>query len=159
MNLKALKNGAINTLEYENKLAEAGKEFSVGTIMDCKRVIWLVDNVATALTEEEWNRIQEGILGIRDRETLTSNCKDIKEKYDISWNELEMLRISGGLDDVKALNTSSQTKASMKYDKANTKQITFKFNLNTDADILEKLASVPNKQGYIKELIRKDLKS
>jgi hypothetical protein len=32
-----------------------------------------------------------------------------------------------------------------------------KLNLKTDADILEKLESVGNRQGYIKELIRKDL--
>ena len=44
-----------------------------------------------------------------------------------------------------------------KYDKENTRKMTFKFNRNTDADILEKLASVPNKQGYIKRLIRDDI--
>lgn len=32
-----------------------------------------------------------------------------------------------------------------------------KLNLVYDADVLEKLDSVPNKQGYIKELIRKDI--
>lgn len=45
-----------------------------------------------------------------------------------------------------------------KYDKANTRQITFKFNLKTDADILKKLDEVKNRQGYIKELIRKDMR-
>lgn len=30
-------------------------------------------------------------------------------------------------------------------------------NHNTDAEILAKLASVPSKQGYIKQLIRADL--
>lgn len=48
--------------------------------------------------------------------------------------------------------------AQERYDKANTRQIKLKLNLKTDADILEKLDSVGNKQGYIKELIRKDLK-
>ena len=52
-----------------------------------------------------------------------------------------------------------QTVASMKYDKKNTKRICLKFNLKTDADILEKLDKVPNMQGYIKELIRQDLGS
>ena len=33
-----------------------------------------------------------------------------------------------------------------------------KLNKKTDADILEKLESVDSKQGYIKELIRADLK-
>ena len=54
--------------------------------------------------------------------------------------------------------SDARVKASMKYNEKNTKQIKFSFNLKTDADILEKLDSVPNKQGYIKELIRNDLK-
>jgi hypothetical protein len=45
-----------------------------------------------------------------------------------------------------------------RYDAANTVQVTLKLNLRTDADILEKLASVPSKQGYIKQLIRADMK-
>ena len=47
-------------------------------------------------------------------------------------------------------------KAVAKYDKQNTKQIILKLNTNTDADILEHLDG-KNKQGYIKELIRKDI--
>lgn len=47
--------------------------------------------------------------------------------------------------------------ARQKYDKENTVQIKMKLNKKTDADILQKLAAVPNKQGYIKSLIRKDL--
>lgn len=44
-----------------------------------------------------------------------------------------------------------------RYDAANTVQVTLKLNIKTDADILQKLASVPNKQGYIKALIRQDI--
>jgi hypothetical protein len=43
-----------------------------------------------------------------------------------------------------------------RYDKEHTTKITLKLNLNTDKDILDKLATV-NKQGYIKQLIRADL--
>lgn len=49
-------------------------------------------------------------------------------------------------------------KAQEKYDKANTVQVRLKLNKKTDADIIEKLDSVDNKQGYIKTLIRKDAK-
>ena len=52
----------------------------------------------------------------------------------------------------------AQARASAKYDKENTKQIILKLNLKTDAEILQKLESVPNRQGYIKELIRQDMK-
>lgn len=54
--------------------------------------------------------------------------------------------------------SDAQKRANAKYDKSNTKMMSFKFNLQTDADILDRLASVPNKQGYIKELIRQDIK-
>ena len=45
-----------------------------------------------------------------------------------------------------------------KWDENNTYRFSLKFNNNTDADIIEKLKSIGNKQAYIKELIRKDLK-
>ena len=46
-----------------------------------------------------------------------------------------------------------------KYDKANTKQYHLKLNVQTDADIIEKLRQVESMQGYIKECIRKALKA
>lgn len=48
-------------------------------------------------------------------------------------------------------------KAQEKYNKSKTKSFTFKFNKRTDADIITHLEGMENKQGYIKELIRKDL--
>lgn len=51
----------------------------------------------------------------------------------------------------------AQARAAAKYDATNTKQIMLKLNINTDADILRKLESVGNKQGYIKQLIRADI--
>ena len=44
-----------------------------------------------------------------------------------------------------------------KYDKKNTKQFMMKLNLKYDADIIDKLQSVKNRQGYIKDLIRNDI--
>lgn len=44
-----------------------------------------------------------------------------------------------------------------RYDDNNTKRYGFKLNLKTDADIIAKLDSVPNKQAYIKELIRRNI--
>ena len=49
------------------------------------------------------------------------------------------------------------SKASDKYDRANTTRVFIKLNNKTDADILKKLEGVSNKQGYIKELIRADI--
>lgn len=53
--------------------------------------------------------------------------------------------------------TAAQMKAQAKYDKANTKRISLKLNVNTDADILDRLQEVDSIQGYIKRLIRKDI--
>lgn len=48
-------------------------------------------------------------------------------------------------------------KAVDKWRKNNTKQYAFAVMVKTEADIIEKLESVPNKAGYIKSLIRADL--
>jgi hypothetical protein len=53
--------------------------------------------------------------------------------------------------------TEAQLKAGYKYDKENTRQVHLKLNRRTDGDVLEKLDSVPSKQGYIKALVRADL--
>lgn len=53
--------------------------------------------------------------------------------------------------------TESKRKANAKYDREHTTGVFLKLNKETDKDILEKLSSVPNRQGYIKDLIRKDL--
>ena len=52
---------------------------------------------------------------------------------------------------------SAKVKASIKYNQKNVKQVKMNLNLKTDADIIEALASCDNVQGYIKDLIRKDL--
>lgn len=58
---------------------------------------------------------------------------------------------------VEMAETEAQKRAREKYEKTNTVQLKMKLNRNTDADILAKLDSVGNKQGYIKSLIRKDI--
>jgi hypothetical protein len=49
------------------------------------------------------------------------------------------------------------TPARLAWDKANTQCVNLRLMRSTDADILAKLATVGNKQGYIKQLIRADL--
>ena len=56
-------------------------------------------------------------------------------------------------------NSESRLRANAKYDKVNTKRLNVKLNINTDKDILQKLNSIQNKSGYIKMLIRKDIKA
>lgn len=51
----------------------------------------------------------------------------------------------------------ADSQAKIAWDAAHTTQIRLKLNRNTDAEILAKLAAVPSKQGYIKELIKADI--
>ena len=44
-----------------------------------------------------------------------------------------------------------------RYAKEHCRGVYLRFNLRTDADILARLDKVGNKQGYIKQLIRRDL--
>ena len=56
-------------------------------------------------------------------------------------------------------SSESRLRANKKYDENHTTKLCLKFNFNTDKDILDKLSAVPSKQGYIKELIRRDLEN
>ena len=56
------------------------------------------------------------------------------------------------------MKTEAQKRATRKYDKEHSRQILLKLNKKTDADILAKFDAVPNMQGYVKTLIRDDLK-
>ena len=54
--------------------------------------------------------------------------------------------------------TDAQKRAIEKYDRAHTRQYHLKLNLTTDADIIEHLNRQQSIQGYIKDLIRRDIK-
>ena len=60
--------------------------------------------------------------------------------------------------DKELVRRVSHTDASIKYNRSNVKQVKMNLNLKTDADILEHLATVGNVQGYIKNLIRQDMR-
>lgn len=55
--------------------------------------------------------------------------------------------------------SEAKLKANEKYLKANTKIVSLRLNYNTDKDIIKKLDEVNSKMGYIKELIRKDMRT
>lgn len=57
------------------------------------------------------------------------------------------------------MTTEAQKRAQKKYDEANKdkfRMIHLKLNKEADSDVIEKLESVDNIQGYIKGLIRSD---
>lgn len=51
----------------------------------------------------------------------------------------------------------NKRKYNNQWDKQNTKLVSMKLNMHTDADILAHIASIPNVQGYLKQLIRDDI--
>ena len=55
--------------------------------------------------------------------------------------------------------SKAQLRAQAKYDKDNTVQVKLKLNKKTDKDIIIRLAAADNVQGYIKELIRADIRA
>ena len=54
-------------------------------------------------------------------------------------------------------SSASQVAASIRYNAKNTTRVAIALNNNTDHDIIEHLEAQPNKQGYIKNLIKKDM--
>ena len=54
--------------------------------------------------------------------------------------------------------TPAQKRAKEKYTKENTRAYCLRLNKKTDQDIMAKLEAVESMQGYIKGLIREDLK-
>lgn len=56
------------------------------------------------------------------------------------------------------MSGASKYSAQTEWNKTHTRLIQLKLNLRTDADVLERLDQVSSKQGYIKRLIREDMK-
>lgn len=54
--------------------------------------------------------------------------------------------------------TEAQKKASSKYQKEKTKVYTFKLTYSSDSDLIELLDSQENKQGFIKQCLKKEVK-
>lgn len=52
----------------------------------------------------------------------------------------------------------AQRRAQQKYDKDNARVYTLKMNKKTDKDVIERLDTIPNRNGYVKALVRKDIR-
>ena len=77
--------------------------------------------------------------------------------YTFSMKQLDST-VSKALDEsIRRERGEARSKSSIKYNIANTTRIYIALNNKTDKDIIDHLEKVGNKQGYIKELIRKDM--
>ena len=52
----------------------------------------------------------------------------------------------------------TQADNSSRYNKRNTTTLCIRLNRKTDTDIIERLKAVQSKQGYVKRLIRQDIR-
>lgn len=66
--------------------------------------------------------------------------------------------MDGIIEEGVKMGSAAHNRATAKYDAVNTVQIRFKLNKKTDADIIAHLESLENRQGYLKDLIRADMK-
>jgi hypothetical protein len=56
------------------------------------------------------------------------------------------------------MTTEAAKAAKAKYDAKTARYFSLKLNRNTDKDIIERLEKEPSIQGYLKQLIREDMK-
>lgn len=55
------------------------------------------------------------------------------------------------------MSSEKKARPQDRYNKSHTVSIAIRLMKNTEQDIIQKLDSVPNKAGYIKQLIRADM--
>ena len=55
------------------------------------------------------------------------------------------------------MTDNARSRASQKYNREHVRRIVLNMNMRTDADIIERLNTCGNIQGYIKKLIRNDI--
>lgn len=64
-----------------------------------------------------------------------------------------------GGERVEKKTSEARRRANAKYDSEHTRQYRLKLNINTDADVIQKFDETKNVQGYIKKLVRDDIKA
>ena len=57
------------------------------------------------------------------------------------------------------MTSEAKKAAKARYDARTAYKVSLKLNMNTDGDLIDLLKQQPNIQGYLKELIRQDMKN
>lgn len=89
---------------------------------------------------------------------LDRKTKDLFPTYETLLQREEVTPMRKNQKSKKQLQKIDKAKYDMQYQKDNIKQVKFILNRNTDQDIIDHLDRVENKNGYLKELIRADIK-
>lgn len=167
MKLEALRKSSKNTLkneqerlaavkEAEERLGKCFTEFtdeeeaqipvgpSMHQILDAKRMLVVCD-LAESMTEDEKLRL----ANIPVYKDDVRECKDIKDKYGLSWNELRMVR--------DFFQGEKKQTPQDRYQAEHARRYVVKCFDRTEQDMIDWLEQKPNKSGYIKELIKADM--
>ena len=95
---------------------------------------------------------------MKDGIRLDRKTKDLFPTYETLLQREEVTPMRKNQKSKKQLQKIDKAKYDMQYQKDNIKQVKFILNRNTDQDIIDHLDRVENKNGYLKELIRADIK-
>lgn len=101
MNKKAIIDNAKGGIEYQERLAKAGKDFSAGQIIQNKRLIEVAE-----IKFERSERERLKVLALQPNPDWQT-VKGIKEKYNISWNELKLMASACVDSEIKQIRTMS----------------------------------------------------
>lgn len=85
MSREAIKRNAQGNIEYQTRLAREGKDFNAGSIVESERMLKVAE---IEFTQEEREQLKEMALHPNPD---WNQAKAIKEKYEISWNEMKTL--------------------------------------------------------------------
>lgn len=114
---------------------------------------WLKDGTTDTEITEAYDEVPSVIKRLQ--------LQHADELEEITWDEEpqpeEILRSDGERTERTEQQRRQRSKASTKYNAAHVRQVKLNLNRRTDADILLRLDSLENVQGYIKELIRRDM--
>ena len=112
---------------------------------------------------DEWNEAGYEDAHVSEVELINDEVAETtsgntKERYNFYRISIDMFDI---LDEEMQTFTEyiciQKTTAKERYDARTAKHYHLKLNKGTDSEIIEKLESVDSVQGYIKEMIRKDI--
>lgn len=101
MNKKGIIENANGNIKYQEELAKAGKDFSAGSIIESKRMKEVAE-----IKFERSEREQLKELAMQPNPDW-QKANAIKEKYEISWNELKILASACVESEVKQIRTMS----------------------------------------------------
>lgn len=97
------------------------------------------------------------IAEIREKySSAKTTHRALAEEYGVSYTTINRILNSDYADRERARNRERNKRNKDAYN-MNSKYYTFCFNTEKDADVIDKLDSVENRQGYIKELVRRDI--